>query len=439
METSDNIILFYKEHEKPYGCFSNFYKAHVTYNGIDFKTSEHAFQAYKHIHNKKVFDEITNAPTPTNAKKIGSNRKNKPREDWEAIKVKTMEEIIYCKFTQNKDCKDVLLSTGDNILIEHTYNDTYWADGGGNGRGKNMLGITLMKIREQIKNEMQLQSSSNALSGEIISEKKIGKIRVGRIIYGAGNAPIFTSKYDGFTQIFVMIKDDPNKNQYGALSPYSIRIPIDGYPFGVIHENYWQFSKVYKEVPKIQQTASTHNNKIVWIHNKETHLDDYDNPLSTWFAWNKKGFECQDYVRFPVGSNKKMRSSCKYSLKVHSNGFIDVTNKMNYIDARKKIYAASYCKNVIKHKLFDELLNRMHEGENLLLIEVDGPHQESLEYYQKKYNWTSDTIANNSMELSIDKLQILINDDKHAFGHGYCLGMALMDKTYGNIIKQICE
>lgn len=33
--------------------------------------------------------------------------------------------------------------------IEHTRNDRYWADGG-NGTGKNMLGIVLMETRSKI-------------------------------------------------------------------------------------------------------------------------------------------------------------------------------------------------------------------------------------------------------------------------------------------------
>lgn len=423
-------ILFYRESEIPYGCFSNFYRSFFIYNNIGFKTAEHAFQAYKHIHNKKIFDEIANAPTPTEAKKIGSNRENIPRNDWDEVKVKIMEEIVYAKFTQNQTCKEILMSTGDDILVEHTYNDTYWADSGGNNRGKNMLGKVLMDIRKKIGSELNVIH---------YNKKNIGKLRVGRMIYGIRNAPIFVPKYYGFTQIFVMIKDDPKNNQYGALSPYSIRVPIKGYPLDVIHENYWQFSKVYEEVPEIVQTASMHNKKIVWVHKQERHLDANSNILPSWFAWNKKGFNCQDYVRFPVGSSKKARSSCKFSLKIEEDGSVDILKKMNYIEARKKIYAKSYCENVIKNKLFEDLLLRLQNGENLLLIEVDGPHQESLPYYQKKYGWHQNTIIDNTIELTVDVLKILINDEKHAFGHGYCLGMSLMEIIYENVIGYICE
>lgn len=34
-------------------------------------------------------------------------------------------------------------------ILEHTSNDRYWGDGG-DGKGKNMLGITLMAVRTKI-------------------------------------------------------------------------------------------------------------------------------------------------------------------------------------------------------------------------------------------------------------------------------------------------
>jgi predicted NAD-dependent protein-ADP-ribosyltransferase YbiA (DUF1768 family) len=42
------------------------------------------------------------------------------------------------------------METGDATLIEHTANDSYWADGG-DGSGKNMLGIILMEVRNKLR------------------------------------------------------------------------------------------------------------------------------------------------------------------------------------------------------------------------------------------------------------------------------------------------
>ncbi len=61
-----------------------------------------------------------------------------------------MYEGLRAKFSQNKELKDKLLATGQAKLVEHTDRDKYWGDGG-NGEGKNRLGILLMKLRDELK------------------------------------------------------------------------------------------------------------------------------------------------------------------------------------------------------------------------------------------------------------------------------------------------
>ncbi|CAF4077890.1 unnamed protein product, partial [Rotaria sordida] len=51
------------------------------------------------------------------------------------------------KFQQHPKLKQLLLSTGNRTLVEHTINDSYWGD----GSGRNQLGITLMKVRDYLK------------------------------------------------------------------------------------------------------------------------------------------------------------------------------------------------------------------------------------------------------------------------------------------------
>ena len=60
-----------------------------------------------------------------------------------------MYDAVYAKFTQHEELKELLLSTGDTKLIEHTENDAYWGDGG-DGKGKNKLGLILMKVRSAL-------------------------------------------------------------------------------------------------------------------------------------------------------------------------------------------------------------------------------------------------------------------------------------------------
>ena len=63
-----------------------------------------------------------------------------------------MREALYAKFSRHPDLRSLLLSTGDQAIVEHTENDNYWGDGG-DGNGRNRLGILLMELREKLRTE----------------------------------------------------------------------------------------------------------------------------------------------------------------------------------------------------------------------------------------------------------------------------------------------
>jgi len=140
-------ILFYSTSTE-YGEFSNFARFPIVLKGKKWPTSEHFFQAMK-FSSVSDRDEIMMAKTPSEAARRGRDRKKKLRRDWESIKVQTMREAIKAKFTQHPDLCELLLSTDEAILVEHTDTDNYWGDGG-DGKGRNMLGRLLMELRSEL-------------------------------------------------------------------------------------------------------------------------------------------------------------------------------------------------------------------------------------------------------------------------------------------------
>jgi len=60
-----------------------------------------------------------------------------------------MRDAVFAKFSQHKALMQLLLSTGSSKIVEHTDNDSYWGDGG-DGKGRNMLGIILMETRKKM-------------------------------------------------------------------------------------------------------------------------------------------------------------------------------------------------------------------------------------------------------------------------------------------------
>ena len=133
MKQPEDEIWFYGTYGR-YGCFSNFYRCDININGTIWPTSEHYFQAQKFAGTCHESD-ILNAVTPSEAARMGRSH-----------------DIVLAKFKQHPALKQILLSTGNKRLVEHTERDRYWGDGG-DGSGSNMLGRILMLVREELRND----------------------------------------------------------------------------------------------------------------------------------------------------------------------------------------------------------------------------------------------------------------------------------------------
>lgn len=145
-------IRFYRSNEKPYGAFSNLYRRPVTYEGVEYPTSEHAYQAGK-PRKAAVRDWILSAPSPSLVAMAAHGLYTWDiAPSWSKTKFSRMKEILRAKFTQHDDLKQLLLSTGSARLVESTKTDSavnrLWGEV--NGKGKNMLGVLLMEVRAEL-------------------------------------------------------------------------------------------------------------------------------------------------------------------------------------------------------------------------------------------------------------------------------------------------
>jgi len=143
-------ILFYRPRDS-YGEFSNFAQYAIELDGLTWPTTEHYFQAQKFAGTER--EEATRqAATPGEAARMGRDRGTVLRADWEDVKDEIMYQAVLAKFTQWPKLRRLLLKTGNAVLIEHTRRDAYWGDGG-DGTGRNQLGKTLMRVREELREQ----------------------------------------------------------------------------------------------------------------------------------------------------------------------------------------------------------------------------------------------------------------------------------------------
>lgn len=141
-------IQFYTAGDE-YGCFSNFSPHGVELEGRYWPTVEHYFQAQKFT-DQMHRDRILRARTPKDAKTLGWDRNVPIRPDWDEVKDDVMLTAVRKKFSTHETIRNVLLSTGEETLVENAPSDYYWGCGA-NGTGKNRLGLILMQVRSELR------------------------------------------------------------------------------------------------------------------------------------------------------------------------------------------------------------------------------------------------------------------------------------------------
>ncbi|KAG8870531.1 hypothetical protein FRB98_001552 [Tulasnella sp. 332] len=141
-QSKPSVILFY-ESTKPFYGFTNFSPHEVRYENKVYPTSEHLFQSMKFLEARPLLAEHIRTAGPQPRVALTEARRFAPE----------MEQVILHKFQQHPALKKQLLSTGDAKLIENAgANDAFWGNGA-DGKGRNELGIALMKLRDHFRLE----------------------------------------------------------------------------------------------------------------------------------------------------------------------------------------------------------------------------------------------------------------------------------------------
>ena len=156
-----------------------------------------------------------------------------------------------------------------------------------------------------------------------------------------------------------------------GLSPFFLK-PFNINAYNI--ENVWQYSKVYKE-----------------------HVENGE-PTNEYFVWRKKGFDTYRAVRYPMGKGAIQ----EYSLWKGE--------KLNYIDARKKIYYPIYSQSVIRSEAYEKLYDIYISEREVHLWDFDG--------YDYRHT----------------NLKEVLNNPKRKMGHAFVLA-ALLRNNIKPVIK----
>jgi len=124
-------------------------------NRIRILTSEALYQACRFPNLPEVQKLIIGQASPMAAKMKSKPFRKDSRPDWDELRIDIMRWCLRVKLAQHWDkFGELLLSTGDQPIVEESYRDQFWGAKPINSEtlvGTNMLGRLLVEVRKQLK------------------------------------------------------------------------------------------------------------------------------------------------------------------------------------------------------------------------------------------------------------------------------------------------
>lgn len=194
---------------------------------------------------------------------------------------------------------------------------------------------------------------------------------------------------------------------------------------GILFENFYQGCKVYDIVYENEVYPSQYqkgNPKYLWwkfepiSKNGDVILNcNSEINYNLYLNWRNSLWNCKNPIRYP---NKiTNRKNTKFSLIIDKNR---EETRLDYISSRKQIYAKEYIRLVKKLPEYNILLEKLKNKSNIMICEVDVPAK------NKKGNYGLDCNEFGICQMSLQKLETLLNDPSEAFGHGLALAYSLL-------------
>ena len=128
----------------------------------------------------EIQEQILKCSDPKQIKALGRKVRGFDQKVWDKFKYAIVLNGNWCKFSQNRNLREFLLSTGDSVLVEASPYDNIWgirlaasspeAQDPMKWRGQNLLGFALMEVRDELRRVTQneMLCDWNAVRGKMM-------------------------------------------------------------------------------------------------------------------------------------------------------------------------------------------------------------------------------------------------------------------------------
>ena len=174
MSKKINLIGFHKIDEEN-GYLSNWYPSIFFIDGIKYISVEQYIMYKKAVTfgDNNIAVQILESDDPDTAKQLGRAVKGYNDNVWAGMRQIVLYEGLFAKFQQNPKLKRKLLATGNAVLAECSKSDKIYGIGislyddqryfPDEWQGMNLLGFTLMKVRQNISNEEKVPTKREVI------------------------------------------------------------------------------------------------------------------------------------------------------------------------------------------------------------------------------------------------------------------------------------
>lgn len=155
------VICFHNPDEAN-GYLSNWFLSDFEKDGVHFSSMEQYMMYQKAVlfKDSEIALQIMSTSDVGKIKAFGRSVRNYEETVWNGVRQIIIYEGLIEKFAQNNELRELLLATQQHILAECAVQDRIWGIGlsmkdenrfdMSKWNGQNLLGFSLMKVREQI-------------------------------------------------------------------------------------------------------------------------------------------------------------------------------------------------------------------------------------------------------------------------------------------------